>query len=456
MSNIFHSVLDHIDYAILITDQDTRYIFVNKFVRDYTDTVLPDWVGKKVEDILSIGIYNKSYILDVMNTKQEVSGIIYTEKGYSSLSTCTPIFDNLGNIEYVVTVSVNPDRFNNLVEKASLTNDINLVYKQEVEYLRNTLLSNSEFIFASDHMKELFASIIKFAPMDSTILITGDTGSGKEVIAKTIHQNSKRKEGPFIPICIPSIPSTLLESELFGYEKGAFTGSNDIGKPGLIELANHGTLFLDELGDIPLELQVKLLRMLDTLEITRLGSVSPKKLDIRIIAATNKNLYEMVEKGSFREDLLYRLSVIHLTIKPLRERPEDVIALSDHFISIINKKYNYKKKLTKQSYRVLQSYAWPGNVRELRNVIERVCIMSDNITITEEEIINILGDYNKSFQSLPDNYSLQKKTIIDDFNNWERYKVLDSLKENNGNKTLAAKSLGISRSKLYRLLNQYI
>lgn len=455
MTNLFHSILDHIEYAILITDKDAKYVFVNKFVRDNTNTSLSDWTGKRIEDILAIGIYDKSYILDVMNTKQEVSGIIYTEKGYSSLSTCTPIFDHHGNIKYVVTVSVNPDRFNNLLEKATLASDINLVYKQEVEYLRNTLLSNSEFIFASDHMKKLFASILKFAPTDSTILITGETGSGKEVIAKTIHQNSKRKEGPFISICIPSIPSTLLESEIFGYEKGAFTGSNSMGKPGLVELANHGTLFLDELGDIPIELQVKLLRLLDTLEVTRLGSIESKKLDIRIIAATNKDLYEMVNKKTFREDLLYRLSIIHLPIKPLRERPEDIIALSDHFIDIINKKYGYQKKLTQQSYRVLQSYSWPGNVRELRNVIERICIMSDNNAIMEEEIINVLGNYNKLIQNIPVDDSLKPKSIIDDFHNWEKDKVLDSLIKNNGNKTLAAKSLGISRSKLYRLLEKY-
>ena len=340
---------------------------------------------------------------------------------------------------------------------------IALVFK-EIEYLDNTvnvvsgnraIYRFSDILTSNDKMKNVINNAKRFAKTSGSILIEGDSGTGKELFAHAIHNYSKKADGPFVAVNCASLPRELVESELFGYEKGAFTGSNSMGKPGLVELANHGTLFLDELGDIPIELQVKLLRLLDTLEVTRLGSIESKKLDIRIIAATNKDLYEMVNKKTFREDLLYRLSIIHLPIKPLRERPEDIIALSDHFIDIINKKYGYQKKLTQQSYRVLQSYSWPGNVRELRNVIERICIMSDNNAIMEEEIINVLGNYNKFIQNIAVDDSLKPKSIIDDFHNWERDRVLDALIKNNGNKTLTAKSLGISRSRRYRLLEKY-
>jgi transcriptional regulator with PAS, ATPase and Fis domain len=226
--------------------------------------------------------------------------------------------------------------------------------------LRNNFIFDNKVVFASKEMQWLYFRVTQIAPVDCTVLITGESGAGKEMVAKTIHQKSSRKDGPFIPVCVPAIPPSLLESELFGYEEGAFTGSSKKGKPGLLEVANGGTLFLDELGDIPLDLQVKILRVLDTYEITRVGSVTPRQIDFRIIAATNKDVFKMAETGQFREDLLYRLSVINIHIKPLRERIDDIVPLSKYFLSEINIKYGYHKAISLEGYEALKAYQWQG------------------------------------------------------------------------------------------------
>lgn len=452
LKSFFQTILDHIDHAILIADKNGNYLFVNRFVLKYTDTTMDDWLEKTPQDMIDLGIYDKSFVMEAIKSKKETTGMIYTKKGFSSLSVCTPILDQQGNIQSIVTISVNPDRFNSLLER--LQEEKQDIYKYEISHLRKTLFYDSEIVYASKNMQEIFDSISKFAPTDSTVLITGESGSGKEVIAKAIHQNSKRKDGPFIPVTIPSIPANLLESELFGYEQGAFTGSSKHGKPGLIELANHGTLFLDELGDIPFELQVKLLRVLDTLEIVHVGAIKPRKLNLRIIAATNKNVDEMVRNGLFREDLLYRLSIINLHLKPLRERREDIVALAEHFMEKLNKKYHGSKQLTRHALRILQSYSWPGNVRELRNIIERAYIMSDHKTLTEEDMVNILGIESHPTKDRQKSFHSSERSILEEYESLERTKILEALVAAGGNKSMAAKILGISRGKLYRELGK--
>jgi transcriptional regulator with PAS, ATPase and Fis domain len=220
------------------------------------------------------------------------------------------------------------------------------------------------------------------AHVDSTVLLIGDSGVGKEVLAKHIHNNSVRKDGPFIKINCGAIPETLLESELFGYERGAFTGASKEGKPGLFEMAHNGTLLLDEIGDLPLSLQVKLLRALQDREICRIGSTKTLSVNVRILAATNRNLAEMVQQGTFREDLFFRLNVVPVQIPPLRDRRPDIIPLLYHFCNKYYKKYNIRKQFSPEVLEEFYEYNWPGNIRELENIVERLVVTAPETMIT--------------------------------------------------------------------------
>ncbi len=298
----------------------------------------------------------------------------------------------------------------------------NILLRSQVE--RNVELS--DIIGDSPTMKKVFNLVIKVAATDATVLILGESGTGKELIARAIHRLSLRKDRPYIAQFCGSIPDTLLESELFGYKKGAFTGATS-DKKGLFEVANGGTFFLDEIADISPALQAKLLRVLQSKEIIRLGDTKPIQVDVRIIAATNKDLKQLVNENKFREDLFYRLNVFPIEIPPLRERRSDISLLVKYFI----KKYSTKEiKLLPQTLKKLENFYWPGNVRQLENVIQRALILCDGDTITPEHIV-IEDEENL----------LEFKGTLEDF---EKTILLKRLKEFNGNRTLTAKSLGVS------------
>jgi transcriptional regulator with PAS, ATPase and Fis domain len=264
-------------------------------------------------------------------------------------------------------------------------------------------------------------------------------------VAKIIHRNSTRKNGPFIPVNISAIPETLLESELYGYKQGAFTGASKEGKIGLIEVAEGGTLFLDEVGDIPLSMQIRLLRALDSGEVTRVGDTRSKKIDVRIVAATNRKIDEEIEKGNFREDLYYRLNVVPIEITPLRERLEDIIPLCLHFLERINLKYNIKKSFYPQTLNQLKLHNWPGNVRELRNAVERLAVLSPDNEISPNDL-NLLDGISPQEN--------ESATTLNKFDAYEQTRILAALKQTGGNKTAAAKLLSMHRSKLYRKLRK--
>src|SRR5699024_6543855 len=251
-------------------------------------------------------------------------------------------------------------------------------YKSELEEINVFQDNKSGFIALAPNMLKIKQMINRIAQFNTTILITGESGVGKGVITKTIHEQSNRKDQPFIHINCGAIPESLIESELFGYEKGAFTGAQKDGRIGLIEQADKGILFLDEIAEMPLHLQVKLLKVLQERQFYRLGGSEIVKVDIRIIAATNQNLEELVEQGMFREDLYYRLNVVPINIPPLRTRPEDITYLIDYFFKQFNEKYGLSAYLSLEAENALHRYKWPGNVRELENLIERLVIMSEN------------------------------------------------------------------------------
>lgn len=294
---------------------------------------------------------------------------------------------------------------------------------------------------------------------DTTSLILGESGTGKELIARYIHQNSARVKGPFISINCGAIPKELAENELFGYERGAFTGATEKVKQGRFEQANHGTIFLDEVGELSLEMQVKLLRVLQERTFYRLGGTKEVHIDVRVVAATNRNLEELVEQGRFREDLYYRLNVAMIDLPPLRERREDVILLATAFVREFNEKFG--KKITgfkPEAAEMLSNYLWKGNVRELRNVIERVCLLETGNIITKDSLAFLKPqaipgkDIKSSRDLLPGQHYLEISPTGTSMGNVIRDLIIQTLKLTDGNQIKAAKVLEISRAKLrYRI-----
>ena len=351
-----------------------------------------------------------------------------------------------GNIKDAIE-AIKKGAFNYLTKPIDF-DELELVLKQaeEITSLKREIIDlrkviSNDVIIRSNIMKAIYKNGEKIAPFNITVLITGESGTGKEVLARFIHEKSRRKDKPFITINCGAIPRELLESELFGYKKGAFTGANK-DKKGLIEEADKGTLFLDEIGELPIDLQVKLLRVLEEGKIRPLGSTQTKKIDVRFIAATNKNLEKLVKEGKFREDLYFRLKVVHLHIPPLRERKEDIIPLAKFFIKKYSVKYGIpEKKLSNEAIRQLLSYDWRGNVRELEHLIEKTMIMTEGNTI-------------ENFSDLiPTN--IKVRPYREEKEEFEKDYLRRLLLISKGNISRASQISGKTRAEIYRLLKKY-
>lgn len=323
--------------------------------------------------------------------------------------------------------------------------------KKELELTKEEEIGQSIFhgvVGKSPAMKAIFKNIEKFADKDITVLITGETGAGKEAVAHLVHNLSKRNK-EFVVVNCASIPDNLLESELFGYEKGAFTGAIQA-KPGKFELANGGTMVLDEIGEMSPYLQAKLLRVIETKEIERLGDVKKRKIDVRIMATTNRDLQMEIREGRFREDLYYRLAPIHVIIPPLRERREDVEVLIEHLLLTISKETGNLVHIAKDAQKVLFDYAWPGNVRELINVIRRAAIMCDDGRITVDDLpLHLRGGSPLASTTYSD------KSLDEAISELERKMIIDALKKTRGLQAKAAKILGISERSIWYRIKKY-
>jgi DNA-binding NtrC family response regulator len=302
-------------------------------------------------------------------------------------------------------------------------------------------LPDTEMIGSSPRMIEIYKTLSKVAPTDATVLIEGETGTGKELIARMIHANSKRATQPFVPVDCGAIAPSLLESELFGTLKGAYTGA-DRDRMGVFEAGNNGTVFLDEIGDIDLGFQLKLLRFLQEREIRPLGSSRAKKVDVRVIAATNKDVQKLVEEGKFREDLWYRLNVVRLTVPPLCERASDIPLLVHYFLKRYNERYKLDTKLTDSGVKAMEEYSWPGNIRQLQHMMERLTILAPGGRIDDAAVrqsIDQMDSRDHASDSLADTEAEQIRRVM---------------AATNGNKSRAAKVLGIERKTLYRKLDR--
>lgn len=345
-----------------------------------------------------------------------------------------------------LTKPVSLDRLELLLQRALRERDMESENRRLREQL-DARFGLEQLIGRSAPMQEVFDAIRQVGPSRATVLVTGESGTGKELVARAIHQLSPRVHGPFIPLHCAALSPTLLESELFGHEKGAFTGAVER-RRGRFELADGGSLFLDEVGEIPAAIQVKILRVLEERKFERVGGQETVEVDVRLVAATNRDLKKMVDEGTFREDLYYRLNVVTIHLPPLRERPDDIPLLVQHFLKEIAAE-NGKTiaGLTPEAMGALAAYAWPGNVRELRNVIERMVVMARGDTLTVRDLPAALRDESRPRGGLP-----AGPISLDEA---EKQLILRALKACDDNRTAAARQLGISRRTLHRKLKEY-
>lgn len=381
--NAFYKIMsENFGDEIFVTDGEGIVLFLNMASAKDINAAPQDVIGRFVGDIVDEGYFYPSVSLEVIKQKKQINILQTLYDGTRVLCSGVPVFaDDQETIKMVVSTTKKVDEINELVEKME-------EQEYEIRNLTNIALEEVGYISGNEDSEGIKTKIVKVAPLDVPVLIQGETGVGKEVVAKAIHRFKYGKSKPMIKINCGIIPEHLIESELFGYEKGAFTGANIDGKIGKVELAEGGTLFLDEIGEMPLPLQIKLLDFIQDGTFTRVGGTDVVSVKTRIIAATNLDLKEKCRKGEFRSDLFFRINVVPFYIPPIRERPNDLDALIRHFVFECNYKYGIKKKMSVKALKYLHEYSWPGNVRELEHSIEHMHIFSDGKIMTEEDARN--------------------------------------------------------------------
>jgi PAS domain S-box-containing protein len=432
--------------GILETDARGNTLIVNDAYVRITGMCKKELLGKNIRQLVRDGYYDRSVAQMVIEQGKPVTIEQRLRTGKKVLVTGNPVFNDRNELVRVIVNARDLSELEHLRQEVEQAQQLSRHYQEELRKMR--MREENDFITESQASKDLFDLIVRVSRVDSTVLIQGESGVGKEIVARELHRNSPRCDQPYIKVNCAAIPESLLESELFGYESGAFTGANKGGKIGLFELANKGSLFLDEVGEIPLHLQVKLLRVLQENEFTRVGGSEPVKIDVRVIAATNRDLDRMVAEGNFREDLFYRLNVIPVYVPALRERREEVAALVRHFLQIFNDKYGFNKTVTASVLGELMDYDWPGNIRELRNVIERAVVTSPHPVIDD---ISFLSRREKN-ENLNTNYGpVNLKKEVEEF---EKQLILKYVAKY-GSLRKAARFLGSSQTTLWRKASQY-
>ncbi|WP_436373979.1 sigma-54 interaction domain-containing protein [Cytobacillus sp. BC1816] len=377
-------ILDITHSAITITNGEGIFTRLSKSCERIFGVPESELIGKNAFLLEKQGFFSTSVTCEVIRKQRRVTIIQKTAANKTVLVTGTPFFNKDKKIEKIINISKDITETNKLASDLKRLQAEHEWLKQEL--MKRTRMERGKVASESPGMKNIIELVHHISNMDATVLLLGETGVGKGYMANMIHSVSNRKDRPFISINCGAIPENLLESELFGYEKGAFTGALKDGKKGLFETAGSGTIFLDEIGDMPVSLQVKLLHVLDDRTVRRIGGTASFKVDCRIIAATNKNIKELVRAGQFREDLFYRLNVVPITIPSLRERKEDLLFLANMFLDSMNNKYKMKKTFSEEAIRALYDYNYPGNIRELQNMIERLVINTLGDTIEAEKI----------------------------------------------------------------------
>lgn len=446
--------LDKVTYGLLIVDRDGFIIYVTDSFMEH-HRVGPEVVGRHVTEVIKT---TRLHI--VAKTGIEERDDYQLSMGKSVLASRIPLFADNGNLVGVIGII----RFTCFDHVEKLKKKVDELKRRlsKMESIRKlhaaTDYGFADIVAACPRMRRCKATAMRAAQSDATVLLLGETGVGKEVFAHSIHRASPRADWPFVRINCSAIQESLFESELFGYEKGAFTGADAKGKRGKFELANKGTIFLDEIGDMPVSLQTKLLRVLQDKEISPLGGEGLRKVNVRVIAATNQDLQRKISEGTFRKDLFYRLNVLSITIPPLRERIEEIPGLAERLWDKLCAKHGiYHRQLGGACLRFLQTLPWPGNVRELLNCLENCLILAENEIITPADLQNALRDQQcRDPLTRPDcPPGGQRKSLAEYAEEFEKRLLRTILRQNNNSRTRAAQCLGISRSMLYRKLHKH-
>ena len=442
---------------IFVVDGKGKIIYANASAAESVGSTIDDITGKNCQEMEMEGYYDKSVALDAIRKKKRVLSVYKTRIGLNVVCSANPILDECGNVTRVVVFSQDEALMREIMNDVEEERKKNISIQQTLSYIQEKMACQN-IVSSSPEMERLFKMLLNVARTDTTVTIYGESGTGKEVLANFVHQNSMRSNKPFIPINCAAIPAELMEAEFFGYEKGSFTGANREGKAGLFEMADHGTIFLDELGEMPLSLQSKLLRVLESGEVKRIGSSKTIKTDVRIIAATNRNLTKMVDEKTFREDLYYRLNVIPVNIPPLRERPEDIEALSEHFLNEFNRKYGRNVEISEDVLNKFKKYSWPGNIRELKNEIERYVVTEGQVSsVLNDNIRHSMTDVNIKFtnSNISKNITVKNIPLKEVMDGYEIEYIRHVIDDCEGVMTEAAKRLGIHRSALYKKIDKF-
>ena len=457
-----NAIIEHSFDGIFITDKNANVLRINHAYEDITGLKSEDVLGKNMADLVKGKLISHSGSLIVARTKKPVTLQQRFRSGKEALVTSSPIFDKNGTLIMIVTNVRDLTEIYNLKEIVQEKTDAMERLRLELAHIQNPA-AEQEVIAKDETTLAAMLLANRVAPMDTTVILLGETGVGKEVMDRYIYQHSHRVKNSFIKVNCGAIPESLIESELFGYESGAFTGANRSGKIGLFELANKGTLFLDEIGELPKDMQVKLLRALQEQEIMRVGGTKPVKINVRVIAATNRNLEEMVKNGEFREDLYYRLTVFPISIPPLRLRKKDITPLALSFLTKLNQKYNFKKYFSAISIQLLNEYNWPGNIRELKNIVERAIIISSADEIRPEDLhllhqnqpVIMLEEKNIDMKKTEIGSDIQFPIDLQDILTRTEYHYLTAAYQKCGNVRDAAHALGITPSTFVRKRKKY-
>jgi PAS domain S-box-containing protein len=446
------TIIDSSSDGLWICDADANVIRINPASERLNNISARDVIGHNMRDLVNERIFDRSATLEVLRTRAVVN-MLQQREDRNLITTGTPVFDADGRIIRVVVSERDITEIDNLQRELEEQEAIKDKFRHQMLEMQQEQLESRQVIARSPCMVKALQQALRVSKVESTVLILGESGVGKGLFADLIHKNSSRADKPIIKINCGAIPESLIESELFGYEKGAFTGAQSGGKPGYFELADGGILFLDEIAELPLSSQVKLLRFLEDSRITRLGGTKGRTADVRILAATHRNLEEMVTAGKFRLDLFYRLKVIPISVPAMRERKECILPLINHYVARFAEKNGLKKRISRAASDALLAYDYPGNVRELMNICERLVVMSDTELVDIQDLPGEIVPNVEDLQGIPANWpagvSLQQALDCT-----EKAVLAQSL-ERYGNQCRIAQALGVNQSTIARKLKKH-
>ncbi len=439
------ALLDSIQDGIIIDDKDGYTLWINKAAEEQYNIKKEDVLGKNIVELEDNGVFSPSVARLAIEKNKSVSILHSNKEGKKLLTTGTPIYNDENEITKILSTSRD---ITELLQVKNRLEDVQTAL-DELKFQKKTYYG--DIIANSPVMYNVLQLAKRLSQIDSTVLITGESGVGKGVLAKLLHEIGKRKAHTLVKVNCGAIPESLIESELFGYEAGAFTGSRKDGKIGLFENAQNGTIFLDEISELPFHLQVKILQVIQDKEIQRVGSLKTIPINVRIIAASNRDLQALVGEGKFREDLFYRLNVVPINIPPLRERQEDIIPMTRHFLQKYNNKFNEKKRIDPNTIAMLIKYHWPGNVRELENIIERLVITTKGSIILPNNLPSYIFEESRHSGEITLSPIMNLTKALEE----TEKQLLKNASEKYRTTREIAKALGVSQPTIVRKLNKY-